>query len=164
MIANLKGKSPLQWNVKALIFAFLGGFITIIVLSFLTEASKLIFIMAPFGASCVLAYAAWEAPLAQPRNIIGGHIITALTGIIILQIFGNSIWAMAAAVGLAIALMVFTKTTHPPAGANPIIIFTSHQSFSFLLFPVATGALIVTALAFILNRFVFRRDYPKFWY
>jgi CBS-domain-containing membrane protein len=147
-----------------LIFAFIGGFVTIFVLTLITNISELIFIMAPFGASCVLAFAAWEAPLAQPRNIIGGHFISALIGLIVLQLFGNQPWTVALAVGLAISIMVLTKTTHPPAGADPIVIITTSATWNFLLFPVLIGSIILTIIAIMLNRFLFKRGYPKFWY
>jgi CBS-domain-containing membrane protein len=164
MIEKFKSKTPLKWDVKTLVFVFIGGFTVICVLSLLTNAAELVFLMAPFGASCVLAFAVWEAPLAQPRNIIGGHFLASLTGLIVLQFLGNHPWSLAIGVGLALAVMVFTKTTHPPAGADPIIIITSGSSWQFLLFPVLAGSIILTIMAVVLNRFVFRRAYPKFWY
>jgi CBS-domain-containing membrane protein len=164
MLEKLKSKSPLKWNAKALIFAFAGGFVTNFSLTLLTNITEFIFIIAPFGASCVLAFAAWESPLAQPRNIIGGHFISALIGLIVSHIFGNKPWTIALAVGLAIALVVLTKTTHPPAGADPILIITTNAAWNFLFFPVLTGTIILTTIAIILNRFLFKREYPKFWY
>lgn len=87
---------------------------TISILSLLTLWTSNLWIIAPFGASCVLAFGFWDAPLSQPRNIIGGHLISALTGLAMLHLFGDSMWVMAAAVGLAIAFMMLTKTSHPP--------------------------------------------------
>ncbi|MDR1149697.1 MAG: HPP family protein [Spirochaetaceae bacterium] len=164
MIENFKSKSPLKWDVKTLIFVFVGGFTVIYILSLLTNAAEVAFLMAPFGASCVLVFAAWEAPLAQPRNVIGGHFLTSVTGLIVSQLLGNHPWSLAIGVGLALVVMVLTKTTHPPAGANPIIIITSNSTWQFLLFPVLTGSIILIIMAVLLNRFVFRRTYPKFWY
>ncbi|GMO34114.1 MAG: HPP family protein [Termitinemataceae bacterium] len=161
---KLKSKSPLKWDIKALVFAFVGGFIAIFVLASITNVSEFVFIMAPFGASCVLAFGAWESPLAQPRNIIGGHFIASVLGLIILQLCGNYTWSIALAVGIVIAVMVLTKTTHPPAGADPIIIITTGAGWNFLFFPVLIGAVILTIIALILNRFLFKRAYPKFWY
>jgi CBS-domain-containing membrane protein len=161
---KFKSKTPLKWDVKTVVCVFVGGFTVIGVLSLLTNAAELVFLMAPFGASCVLAFAVWEAPLAQPRNIIGGHVLTSLTGLAVLRFLGNHPWSLAIGVGLALAVMVLTKTTHPPAGADPIIIITNGYSWQFLLFPVLTGAILLTIMAVILNRFVFRRAYPKFWY
>jgi CBS-domain-containing membrane protein len=163
-VEKFKSKSPLKWNAKALVFAFVGGFVTIFLLASITSVTDFVFLMAPFGASCVLAFAVWEAPLAQPRNIIGGHLVSAIIGLIVSQLFGNHPWSVALAVGLAIAMMVFTKTTHPPAGANPIIIITSGAAWHFLLFPVLTGAVALTIIAVLLNRFIFKRNYPTFLY
>jgi CBS-domain-containing membrane protein len=164
MIGKFQSKTPLKWDVKTLVFVFAGGFTVICILALLTNAAELVFLMAPYGASCVLVFAAWEVPFSQPRNIIGGHLLASLTGLIVLQLFGNHPWSLAIGTGLALAVMVLTKTTHPPAGADPIIIITSSASWHFLLFPVLTGSILLTIMAVSLNRFVFRRAYPKFWY
>jgi CBS-domain-containing membrane protein len=160
----LKSKSPLKWNVKTVVFGFSGGFLTIALLSFVTHIAGAAFFMVPFGASCVLTFAAWEAPLAQPRNVIGGHLIAAVVGLVMARLLGNQPVSLALAVGLAIALMVLTKTIHPPAGATPLAIILGNSGVEFLLFPVLTGSVILVALSVLLNRFVFKRDYPKFWF
>jgi hypothetical protein len=51
--------------------------------------------------------------------------------------------ALALAVGCSIAAMMATRTVHPPAGSNPVIIFLGHSGWAFLLFPVVSGALCV---------------------
>lgn len=158
----LKNRTPLTWSVKNIVIGFIGGFITIFLLSFLDDFSVLTWFMAPFGASCVLAYAAWESPLSQPRNIIGGHFIATLVGLIVLHTLGSSHLAIGLAVGLAIAATMITKTVHPPAGADPIIVILAGSSWSFLLTPVLLGSVIIVILAIIINR-LFKRDYPKFW-
>src|SRR4051794_25078106 len=109
-----KGKSPLQVNVKDSLTGLTGGFVTIFTLIWLTNMTSTEWLMAPFGASCVLAFGVWNAPLSQPRNIIGGHFVSTFIGIATYYLFGNEPWAIAFAVGLAIAMMMLTKTTHPP--------------------------------------------------
>ena len=51
------------------------------------------------------------------------------------------------AVGTAIALMMLTRTVHPPAGSNPVIVFLGQPGWGFLLFPTLIGALVVVAVA-----------------
>jgi CBS-domain-containing membrane protein len=164
VFGKLSSKSPLQWNAKNVLFGFTGGFVTIFLLTLLTGSTALVFMMAPFGASCVPAFAAWEAPLAQPRNIIGGHCISAFIGLAVSHLFGSHPWSAALAVGLAIAAMIVTKTTHPPAGAVPLVIITANAAWWFLLFPVLSGAVLLSIIAVLCNRFLFKRAYPKFWY
>ena len=82
-----------------------------------TDCSLLI---ASFGASAVLVYAAIKSPLAQPRNLVGGHVIGGLVGVVCYQILGDTVWlAGSMAVSCAIAAMLLTKTLHPPAGLQP---------------------------------------------
>ncbi|WP_104401146.1 HPP family protein [Vibrio penaeicida] len=103
-------------------------------------------IMAPFGATTVLVFGLPNSPLAQPKNVVFGHLITALIGVIFTQWIGVTPLTLAIATGLGVSMMLLTKTTHPPAGANPIFIMLSGQSWWFLIFPVLSGALIIVAV------------------
>ncbi|GHU82987.1 membrane protein [Clostridia bacterium] len=161
---KLKSKTPLTVSGKAALFSFLGGVTAILLLGLATEYGSLVLLMAPFGASCVLLFSAWDVPLSQPRNLVGGHLLSSIIALAVLQLLGNRPWTMALAVGLALAVMVLPKTTHPPAGADVIVIFVGNAGWRFLLFPVAAGTLLLLTTAIVLNRFLFRRAYPKFWF
>ncbi|MFJ7512025.1 HPP family protein [Peribacillus simplex] len=158
-----KGKSPLQINVKDAITGLIGGFLTIFALILLTKMTSAVWLMAPFGASCVLAFGLWNAPLSQPRNIIGGHFISTFVGLASYQFIGDEPWAIGLAVGLAIAVMMLTKTTHPPAGADPLVVMLGHYSWSYLFTPVLIGSVIIVFLALLINNLRSNRNYPTFW-
>lgn len=156
-------RSSLKVDLKAAILGFVGGFIVIFSLIILTEKTEWSWIMAPFGASCVLAFGVWNTPLSQPRNIIGGHFISTLIGLICQTWFGNSAISIAAAVGLAIMCMMLTKTTHPPAGADPLVVMMGQTGWSFLFAPVLIGSLVIVVIALVLNNLHEDRKYPTFW-
>lgn len=158
-----KERSPLKVNIKDAATGLIGGFVTILILAFLTQVTSAVWLMAPFGASCVLAFGVWKAPLSQPRNIIGGHFISTFVGLIILHLFGSSPWTWALGVGMAITCMMLTKTTHPPAGADPIVVITSGSTWNFLLSPVLIGSFVIVVLAVIINNLRANREYPTFW-
>lgn len=140
--------------------SFLAGTISIFILLQLSQVSGHLWIMAPFGASCVLLYTAASSPLAQPRNVILGHLIAACVGLIFLKLFGVTALSIAAAVGLAIALMQLFKCIHPPAGANPLVILlTAQQStydWDFLIFPVFSGAVLLVLIAKLIHKIQFK--------
>ncbi|WP_040925385.1 HPP family protein [Saccharibacillus kuerlensis] len=158
-----QGRSPLKVDAHSMIVGGIGGFITISLLTLLSNWSSALWLMAPFGASCVLAFGLWESPLSQPRNIIGGHFLSALTGLVMFHLFGTHFWSMALATSLAIILMMLTRTTHPPAGANPVLVMLAGSGWSFLLTPVLSGSLILVAAALVINNLDKRRKYPSFW-
>lgn len=158
-----KGKSPLTIDSKDVVTGLVGGFLTIFSLALLTNSTSTLWLMAPFGASCVLVFGVWNAPLSQPRNIIGGHVISTFVGLTIYHSFGNSPWTIALAVGLAIALMMLTKTTHPPAGADPLVVILGEFSFSYLFTPVFIGSVIIVLFALVINNLRGNREYPTFW-
>ena len=139
-----------------------GAFLCISVLAYLNsfEESNL-WLIPPFGASMVLVMAVHESPLAHPRNILFGHILSALAGVFVFSILGSSFISLGLAVGLAIFLMMSTKTVHPPAGANPIIAILGSKGISFILMPVAVGASFIVLFAIIYNK-VLKRKYFTF--
>lgn len=156
-----------QWGrvgYKEILRALIGASLSIAALLGLSQWSEQPFIMAPFGASCVLLYAVSQSPLAQPRNIILGHVLSAAVGLVVLNLLGTSVWAIALAVGLAIAVMQLTGSVHPPAGANPLVILLTanqvHYSWEFLLFPVLMGALILVAIAYVVNNVFATQKWP----
>ncbi len=139
-----------------------GAFLCVSVLAYLNsfEESNL-WLIPPFGASMVLVMAVHESPLAHPRNILFGHILSALAGVFVFSILGSSFISLGLAVGLAIFLMMSTKTVHPPAGANPIIAILGAKGISFILMPVAVGASFIVLFAIIYNK-VLKRKYFTF--
>lgn len=164
-LSKMKGQAenPLKVNVKDVMATSIGAFITLLLLISLTTYTSTHWLIAPFGASCLLAFGVWSSPFAQPRNIIFGHLLTSLVGLIMVQLFGNEQWAIALAVGLAIALMMLTKTTHPPAAGNPIIIILGNYSWGFLFSPILLGTIVIVIMALIVNNLQKDRVYPIYW-
>ena len=110
----------------------------------------------------VLLYGYPESPFAQPKNIIFGHFLTALIGIIFLNFVPLPIFLnIPLAVGFGVMLMILFKVTHPPAGGNPIIVIIGSVSFDYLLSPVLIGSMIVVMFGVIINKFLFKKEYPK---
>ena len=145
--------------INALLSAF-GALIFISFLAFLDSSFEgMIWLIPPFGASMVLVMAAHESPLAKPKNILLGHILSALSGVIILYLIGDNFLALGIAVALAVFVMIVTDTIHPPAGANPIIVILTGQGISFVLFPVAVGAFMLVVFAYLYNKLL-KKNYP----
>jgi CBS-domain-containing membrane protein len=129
------------------IIAGIGAFIAIGLLAFFNaNLSHIALLMAPFGATAVLVFGVPDSPLAQAKNVIFGHLITAFIGVFFTQYIGVSPLTLALATGLSVSAMLMTKTTHPPAGANPILIMLSGQGWMFLITPVLLGSIIIVLL------------------
>jgi CBS-domain-containing membrane protein len=127
-----------------------GGALGIAVMTTLAHASGQPLMMVPFATSIVLVMGSPEAPPANPRAVVGGHLLSAFAGVACATIFGDAFWVPA--VGLAIALMHAADTFHPPAGISPLIITSAHATPLFLLTPVLSGALILVGFAFVYHR------------
>lgn len=158
------GRSPLKVVPKTAIIGLCGGFFAIGLLALLSNWTSAVWIMAPLGASCVLAFGIWDAPFSQPRNIVGGHLVSTTIGLSLYHLFGDAVWVIALGAGLSIALMHITRTTHPPAGADPIVVIMSGSSWSFLVTPVLVGSLVIVLSALLINNLDKDRKYPIFWF
>ena len=146
---------------KEPIISALGAFLCISLIAFINSYDDFnIWLIPPFGATMVLVMAVHESPLAQPKNIFFGHILSALSGVLIYFFLGMSFLSIGLAVAISVWAMMITKTIHPPAGANPIIAILGGKGISFILLPVATGALIIIVFAMIYNK-ILKRNYPK---
>ncbi|MBS9899490.1 HPP family protein [Vibrio alginolyticus] len=134
-------------NLILSLVAGLGATLAIGVLSYAeVSLTEVVLLMAPFGATAVLVFGVPGSPLAQPKNVIIGHFITASIGIAFSQyvdVTPVTPVTLAIATGLGVSAMLITKTTHPPAGANPILIMASGQGWSFLFTPVLIGAIVI---------------------
>ncbi|GAA4237588.1 HPP family protein [Postechiella marina] len=157
-------------NISEQFWSFIGAFIGIGLIAFLQSLhfSRLenVFLIGSFGATSVLVFGAIQSPLAQPRNLIGGQLISAFIGVSVFKIFPDVIWVTAPlAVSLSIVVMQITRTLHPPGGATALIavIGTSKITslgYFYVLFPVLGGTIILFVIALIFNNLTRCRQYP----
>lgn len=158
-------------DYKEHFWSFLGAFFGIGIIAFIQSHYLLeqenIFLIGSFGASSVLIYGAIQSPLAQPRNLIGGHVLSALVGVTIYKIVPDVLWLSAPlAVAFSIVLMQYTKTLHPPGGATALIAVTSsgkipELGYWYALSPVLSGCIILLLVALFFNNITPNRSYPN---
>ncbi|SFK21382.1 HPP family protein [Pseudovibrio ascidiaceicola] len=155
---------PAKHPLSHILVGGLGGIVAIAILALMDGSLEAALLLGSFGASCVLIFGFPEAPFSQPRNIIAGHGLSSFVGLLLLTLFGPTWWALALAAGLAIALMMATRTVHPPAGSNPVIIFLAQPGWDFLLFPTLTGAVLLVIVAWVFLKLSKRSAYPAYWW
>jgi CBS-domain-containing membrane protein len=141
-----------------------GGAVAIGIMEAFSTRAAIPLMAIPFATSIVLVMGLPEVEAAQPRALIGGHIVATIVGLIVVKIVGPELWAAALAVGLAIAAMHVTRTFHPPAGIDPLLVVVNSMSWSFLLVPVAVGAVLLALFAFIWHLLVRRYSWPTRWW
>jgi CBS-domain-containing membrane protein len=163
-------------DYKEHLFTFLGSFTGIGLIGLLNsrhlKAHDNIFLVASFGASSVLIYGIINSPFSQPRNLLGGHLISAIVGVTIHKFIPVELWlSCAISVSLSIVLMQITKTLHPPGGATALIANMGSEKihslgYLYVLSPVLSGVLILLCVALVFNNLTDHRNYPanKSWY
>jgi CBS domain-containing membrane protein len=157
-------------------FTFLGSFMGIGLIGFMNsqhlQANDNMFLIGSFGASSVLIYGIINSPFSQPRNLIGGHLISAIIGVTIHKLIPHELWlSCAMSVSLSIVMMQMTKTLHPPGGATALIANLGSEKiqnlgYFYVLSPVLSGVIILFIVALVFNNLTEHRDYPanKKWY
>ena len=138
-------------QVLAALGAGLGSALAIYVLAMIDTRLSVAALVPSFGSSCVLIFALPQSPFAQPRNVIGGHLISSGLGLLALMILGSGPVAMSIGVGLAVAGMIVTGTMHPPAGGDPIIVILAGASASFLVAPMLLGTAVLVLIGVIFH-------------
>ncbi len=157
-------------DYKENLWSFIGSFIGIGLIAwvqsvYLSDSDNL-FLIGSFGATSVLIYGVLHSPLAQPRNLVGGHLISAFIGVTVYKFLPEIIWLTAPlAVSLSIVVMQYTKTLHPPGGATALIAITGSTElkslgYLYIIFPVLTGVVILLIVALIVNNMTSYREYP----
>ena len=173
---KMKGvtKSPPRVSLFEMTWSWIGAFLGIAAVAYIhfriLPETDMVMIIGSFGASAVLIYGAIRSPLAQPRNLMGGHLISAIIGVTIFKLFGSQMWlASSLAVATAIFIMHATKTLHPPGGATALIAVIGSQKihalgYMYVILPAGTGAVIMLLVALMVNNIPANRRYPEYWF
>ncbi len=161
-------------NLGGITWSWVGAFLGIIAVAYVNyqilSGTALVLLIGSFGASAVLIYGAFKSPLAQPRNLLGGHIISALIGVSAYKMLPATPWLAAPlAVATAIAVMHATRTLHPPGGATALTAVIGDAKihalgYWYALAPAGLGAVIMLAVALLINNIPKTRSYPKYWF
>ena len=153
----------------------IGAGVTIGILAYITFQSPLagsiygLWLAASFGSSVVVVFGYPENEFSQPKNVLLGHLLCALVGIVFVTLFNitqdRSIFylAIGLAVGISVMLMMAFKIAHPPAGGNTIVVMLTQDSLQFLIFPIMVGAIRIIIGGVIYNRFILKKKYPLKW-
>jgi CBS-domain-containing membrane protein len=154
-----------------IIWSWIGSFLGILVISFIhfdiLNDTDMSLVIGSFGASAVLIYGAVNSPLSQPRNLIGGHFLSAIVGVTSYKLFAGNIWFCSAfAVATSILVMQLTLTLHPPGGATALIAVIGSDSihnlgYLYIFVPVLSGSFILLIIAIFVNNIPSHRHYPE---
>ncbi len=174
MVEPLIAVEPPRPRQAEILLAWVGAFLGIAVVAainhFLFAPTDLAMMIGSLGATAVLLFAAARSPLAQPRNLIGGHIISAIIGVASFKLFHDHLWlAESFAVATAIGCMQVTRTLHPPGGATALIaVIGSTQihelGFLYVLVPATVGPLIMLGIALLVNNTPKSKRWPEVWF
>lgn len=160
VLQNLLIRQQPNQPYPLIVKAGLGGVIAIALLALLSRWTDSLWLMAPFGATCVLLFSVPSSPLSQPINVIAGHFISSTIGLGLHTFFPASWWVIALAVGLSITTMAALRVTHPPAGADPLVVFLESPGWDYLGFPVISGSVLLVVVAWLFHRIPPAIPYP----
>lgn len=168
-----RGSPPRVGNAEVA-WSWLGAFVGIATVAGIGQTVlaglDLTLMLGSLGASAVLLYGTPRSPFAQPRNLVGGHLLSAIVGVLCWRVLHSYPGLAAAlAVSTAIAAMHLTRTLHPPGGATALIAIIGSREihdmgFLYVLVPGTLGPLILLVVALVVNNLPASRRYPETWY
>jgi CBS-domain-containing membrane protein len=151
-------------TVRDLSWSVVGASIAIAIALWFVADGRSLLLLASLGASTIILFALPESEAAQPRALFGGHLGGALIGILAFRFFGDGLWVSVLAFVLTMVFMVLTRTIHPPAGANPLLMVHNHAGMGILMKPVLLGVGVLFATAIIWSRIRPGKSYPVNWW
>jgi CBS-domain-containing membrane protein len=143
-------------SLLAILAGATGGAIAIAGMEAFSARTAFPLVAIPFATSIVTVLGSPKAAPAQPRALIGGHLVSTLVGLLVVKLCGPAAWAAAVAVGLAMAAMHLSGTFHPPAGIDPLVVVVNNMSWSFIVMPVGIGVMMLVAFAYAWHNLVAR--------
>ncbi len=143
-------------RLLAIVAGAAGGAIAIGIMEAFSVTAAFPLMAIPFATSIVTVLGSPDAEPAQPRALVGGHLLSTVVGVLMVKLCGPAPWAAAVAVGLAMVAMHLTGTFHPPAGIDPLVVVVNDMSWRFLLAPVGIGAVLLALFAFAWHNLVAR--------
>ena len=150
--------------VRDLVSSVVGASIAIATALWFVADGHSPFLLASLGGSMLFLFALTESEAAQPRALFGGHLGGALIGILAFRFFGDALWVSVLAVVLTMVFMVLTRTIHPPAGANPLLMVHNHAGMGILIKPVLLGVGLIFITAMVWSRIRPGKSYPVNWW
>ena len=163
-IARLAGRMDRHNEVLGYVVGAMGGALAIGLMELVSASAAYPLMAVPFATSIVLVMGTPDADPAQPRALVGGHLLATFVGLLVVKAVGPSPWAAALAVGLAMGAMHWTRSFHPPAGIDPLVVVINNMSWGFLLAPVAVGAVLLALFALVWHNMARRGSWPQRWW
>lgn len=164
-VNKMKGKprSETRFDYIDSLISATGVFLAVSIICLLAVFFHYPMVIGPLGASCVLVFIAYQGPLSQPRQVIGGYILSTTTGLIIWSTFGKSLSIIIVSLVIVLLLMSLTNTIHPPAAASALVAINFETGWGYLI-PITIGAILLVIIAMLYNNLFSNRQYPKHWF
>jgi len=151
-------------NFKHISWSTLGSLCAIGLIAYLSAITGYAFLIPPFGATCYIVFSIPDSAFAQPRSIIGGHVLAVLVGLFCSFIFGSIWWSQGIAIGTIVAGMHLVRVNHPPAAATTMLLTLQEHNDWKVFFTVLIGSIMVAAVAVVFNKYVLKYKYPHYWW
>lgn len=160
----LAGKAPARAAGSAISVATLAGVTALLLLVAIGYALDQAVLIPPLAASAALVFAAPALPLAQPRSVVGGQLVSAVVGFLVLAVAGRSLWSAAVAGGLAIGAMALARTPHSPAAATSVIVVLTQPAIATFLILLLLATLVLVGVGILAGRSGKTPRYPAYWW
>ena len=158
-----RSKAPARPKLRALAVATATSIVALVVLVAVGQLLGQTMLIPSLAATMALVAGGSSLPMAQPRNVIGGQLVSAVVAFVVLAIAGSSVWAAAVAGGLALGVMLLLRVSHSPATATVVIVVLEKPEIVRFLALLLLGTVILVAVGVVSAR-ANRTTYPLYWW
>nr|WP_051717469.1 HPP family protein [Streptomyces megasporus] len=160
----MSSKAPARPRALTVAVATAGSVVALVLLVAIGTGLDQVWLIPPLAASSALVFGAPALPLAQPRSVVGGQLLSALTGFAVLAVAGSSAWGAAVAGGLALGVMMLARTPHSPAAATAVIVVAQSPEPALFLVLLAAASTVLVLVGVAVGRLRATTDYPTYWW
>jgi CBS-domain-containing membrane protein len=135
---------------KQLLMDTLGVFLGISLVTYIGLRWDNAILFPSLVSSAIILFA---SPVSRQKVkvVVGGQLVSALTGVTVYKLLGTAWWSVSIGVALAMFFMVITDTVTPPGGATAFVAVMSKQPYSFVLDPVLLGLGLLVLTSFFVG-------------
>lgn len=155
--------APPRQRLWVIVVETTASLVALAIVAALTAVTHHPWLIPPLAASMALIVGGAHLPLSQPRNVIGGHVLSAIIGVLVGMVGIDSLWAGALAGGLALGAMKLLRMSHSPAAATAMIaVVPAIPRWEFVVL-VGSAAVILVVVGLAGNK-INGAKYPHYWW
>ncbi|MBB5801423.1 CBS-domain-containing membrane protein [Saccharothrix ecbatanensis] len=159
-----RSKAPAQPKPAVIARATVITAVMLLLLVGIGSVTNSVLFTAPLAATAMLLVAMHATPPAQPRNVVLGHLVSVVIGLLMVTAFDHHLWVAAVAAGLAVGGMLTLRAAHAPAAATAAVVVLQPVAPLTAVLVFLIGSVLLVAVGWVVGKLIPALRYPTYWW